>query len=306
MIHSNQHQHTNLLLHRSKKGILISGISIIANILLAIFKYWIGFQIASIAIIAEAWHSFSDSLTSIIALISFKMTTIPPDKKHPFGHGRTEVIASLVIGVILSIIAFNFFTESVKRLILRESVQYNQTAFIIFIISLAVKEILAQISIKIGRKIKSKVLIADGWHHRSDALASIIVIIGIFLNPYAWWVDSIMGIIISFIIGYIAFDILKNTISSLIGEKPSDSFINQLQQIVEKSTHYQAQPHHIHLHRYGQHKELTFHIFLPGEMKLEQAHQIATQLEERVNQALGVETTIHIENLDDKKDSSFH
>ena len=277
-------------------GILIVSISMIVNIFLAAIKYWVALQLASVAILAEAWHTLSDSLTSLMVLIGFKMAVRPPDKKHPFGHGRTEVISSLIVAIILSLVAFNFFIESFTRLIRQQSVQYNQTALIIFIVSLVIKELLAQLSIRTGKKIHADSLIIDGWHHRSDALASLMIIIGIFMNPYFWWIDGAMGIIISIIIAYIAFDILKNTISSLIGEKPRGSFLRQLNHVVKSNNPYNVRLHHIHLHKYGNHRELTLHIVLPGDMKLEEAHRITTQLESVINSEMSVEATIHVES----------
>lgn len=273
---------------------------LIANTLLVILKYWVGLQLSSVAIMAEAWHSLSDSLTTIIVLVGFKMASKPADKEHPFGHGRMEVISSLIIALVLFLVVFNFFVEATNRLIQRQSVQYTQTALIIFIISLAVKELMAQVSIRVGRKIKSDSLISDGWHHRSDAFASLIVVVGIFLNPYFWWIDGVMGIIISLIIAKIAFDILRDTVSRLIGEKPEESFIRELEKIVRENTFKDVKLHHVHLHKYGNHRELTLHIVLPKDMKLDKAHQIATDLEKIINTEMSVDTTIHVESEEAK------
>lgn len=273
---------------------------LITNTLLVILKYWVGLQLSSVAIMAEAWHSLSDSLTTIIVLVGFKMASKPADKEHPFGHGRMEVISSLIIALVLFLVVFNFFVEATNRLIQRQSVQYTQTALIIFIISLAVKELMAQVSIRVGRKIKSDSLISDGWHHRSDAFASLIVVVGIFLNPYFWWIDGVMGIIISLIIAKIAIDILRDTISRLIGEKPEESFIRELEKIVRENTFKDVKLHHVHLHKYGNHRELTLHIVLPKDMKLDKAHQIATDLEKIINTEMSVDTTIHVESEEAK------
>ncbi|MDD5635840.1 MAG: cation diffusion facilitator family transporter [Atribacterota bacterium] len=284
---------------RLKQGTTLVLIVLLANTLLVVFKYWIGLQLNSVAIMAEAWHGLSDSLTTIIVFIGFRIAGKPPDKEHPFGHGRMEVISSLVIAVILSLVSFNFFIDSVNRIIQRQSIEYNQAALIIFIASVMLKEFMAQISISIGRKIKSEALITDGWHHRSDAFASLIIIIGIFLNPYFWWIDGIMGIIISLIIAKIAYNILSDTVSKLIGEEPGEEFNRELKRIVQDNTVKNVKLHHIHLHRYGDHRELTFHIVLPEEMKLGQAHEVATGLEQKINSHLNVETTIHIESEED-------
>ncbi len=273
---------------------------LITNTLLVILKYWVGLQLSSVAIMAEAWHSLSDSLTTIIVLVGFKMASKPADKEHPFGHGRMEVISSLIIALVLFLVVFNFFVEATNRLIQRQSVQYTQTALIIFIISLVVKELMAQVSIRVGRKIKSDSLITDGWHHRSDAFASLIVVVGIFLNRYFWWIDGVMGIIISLIIAKIAFDILRDTVSRLIGEKPEESFIRELEKIVRENTFKDVKLHHVHLHKYGNHRELTLHIVLPKDMKLDKAHQIATDLEKIIDSEMSVDTTIHVESEEAK------
>lgn len=285
---------------RTRQGMLVAITILIANTLLVILKYWVGLQLSSVAIMAEAWHGLSDSLTTIIVLVGFKMASKPADKEHPFGHGRMEVISSLIIALVLFLVVFNFFVEATNRLIQRQSVQYTQTALIIFIISLAVKELMAQVSIRVGRKIKSDSLISDGWHHRSDAFASLIVVVGIFLNPYFWWIDGVMGIIISLIIAKIAIDILRDTISRLIGEKPEESFIRELEKIVRENTFKDVKLHHVHLHKYGNHRELTLHIVLPKDMKLDKAHQIATDLEKIINTEMSVDTTIHVESEEAK------
>jgi cation diffusion facilitator family transporter len=284
---------------RTTRGIVVASISLIGNILLSAIKFWVALQISSVAILADAWHTLSDSLTSIVVLVGIKMAAKQPDKEHPFGHGRMEVISSLIIAIILSLVAFNFIIESFSRLIQQQSVRYSQTVLIIFIVSLLIKEVMAQISIRNGKKIESDSLIADGWHHRSDALTNLMIIVGIFVNPYFWWIDGVMGIIISIIIARIAYNLLKDTASTLIGEKPEESFIKKLEDIVNKNSSYDVRLHHIHLHKYGNHRELTFHIVLPGNMKLEQAHQIATKLEEIINTEMSVESTIHIESEED-------
>jgi len=262
---------------RTRQGMLVAITILIANTLLVILKYWVGLQLSSVAIMAEAWHSLSDSLTTIIVLVGFKMASKPADKEHPFGHGRMEVISSLIIALVLFLVVFNFFVEATNRLIQ-----------------------MAQVSIRVGQKIKSDSLITDGWHHRSDAFASLIVVVGIFLNRYFWWIDGVMGIIISLIIAKIAFDILRDTVSRLIGEKPEESFIRELENIVRENTFEDVKLHHVHLHKYGNHQELTLHIVLPKDMKLDKAHQIATDLEKIIDSEMSVDTTIHVESEEAK------
>jgi len=282
-------------------GYLEGTVSIILNTLLFGLKYWVGIKTFSIAIIADAWHTLSDSLTSLVVIIGFKVSSKPADKKHPYGHGRAEIISSVIIGTLLAVVGVNFLIASIQRFINHQSASYGNLAIIVFIISVIVKEGLAQFSIRAGKKINSQSLIADGWHHRSDALVSLMVLVGIFMGGYFWWVDSIMGIIVSLVIFYTTYIILKGSISTLIGEKPSEDFEAEIRKIVTNSLSRDVKLHHFHSHKYGDNKELTFHIRLPADMRLEKAHRIAEELENKIREEMNIEATIHLEPLIVKK-----
>jgi cation diffusion facilitator family transporter len=278
-------------------GYLEGTISIILNTLLFGLKYWVGIKTFSIAIIADAWHTLSDSLTSLVVIIGFKVSSKPADKKHPYGHGQAEIISSVIIGTMLAIVGFNFLIASIQRFINHQSAVYGNLAVIVFIISVIVKEGLAQFSIRAGKKINSQSLIADGWHHRSDALVSLMVLVGIFMGEYFWWVDSIMGIIVSLVIFYTTYIILKESISSLIGEEPSEDFEAEIRKIVTNSVSRDVKLHHFHSHKYGDNRELTFHIRLPADIRLEDAHRITEKLEKKIREEMNIETTIHAEPI---------
>jgi cation diffusion facilitator family transporter len=164
------------------------------------FKYWAGISSGSVAIIADAWHTLSDSITSIIVVISVWIASRPADEEHPFGHGRAEILATTIIGVILAVIAVEFFIESVQRLVRREAANYGTLAIVITAISVLAKEGLARYSIIVGKKTGSRSLKADAWHHRSDAISSVVILVGIFLNKYIWWIDGAMGILVTLLI----------------------------------------------------------------------------------------------------------
>lgn len=276
-------------------GYLEGTISIILNNLLFGLKYWVGIKTFSIAIIADAWHTLSDSLTSLVVIIGFKVSSKPADKKHPYGHGRAEIISSVIIGTLLAVVGVNFLIASIQKFINHQSASYGNLAVIVFIISVIVKEGLAQFSMRAGKKINSQSLIADGWHHRSDALVSLMVLVGIFIGEYFWWVDSIMGIIVSLVIFYTTYIILKESISILIGEEPSEDLEVEIRKIVTNSVSHDVKLHHLHSHKYGDNRELTFHIRLPVDMKLEDAHRITEKLEKKIKEEMNIETTIHAE-----------
>ncbi len=278
-------------------GYLEGTISIIVNTFLFGLKYWVGIKTFSIAIIADAWHTLSDSLTSLVVIIGFKVSSKPADKKHPFGHGRAEIVSSVIIGTLLAVVGLNFLVASIQRFINHQSAAYGTLAIIIFIISVVVKEGLAQFSLRAGKKINSQSLIADGWHHRSDSLVSLLVLVGIFIGRYFWWVDSIMGFAVSLVIFYTTYTILKESVSTLIGEEPAEDFKEKVRKIVTNIVSHDVKLHHLHSHKYGDNRELTFHIRLPADMRLEDAHDIAEKLEKKIREEMNIETTIHVEPI---------
>ncbi len=271
--------------------------SILLNIILFGLKYWIGIMSSSIAIIADAWHTLSDSFSSIILLIGIKISNKPADREHPFGHGRAEIIATVIIGIILAIVGFNFLIASIRKFYFHQAASFGNPAIIITVISVVVKELMARFAIWGGKKTGSKLLIADGWHHRTDSFSSLVILFGIFLGKFYWWADSALGLIMSLLIFHAAFEILKGSISALIGEKPDSELKDTIVELIKSKIQIPINMHHLHIHDYGDHKEITFHIELPPRMKLKKAHKIADEMEDLIRSELKIESTIHIEPL---------
>ena len=280
---------------QSKIAARAGWISILVNVLLFGLKYWVGITSGSVAIIADAWHTLSDSITSIIVVISIWIASRPADKEHPFGHGRAEILATTIIGVLLAVIAAEFFIESVQRLIERKAANYGTLAIVITAISVLAKEGLARYSIIVGKKTGSRSLKADAWHHRSDAISSVVILAGIFLNKYIWWIDGAMGIVVTLLILHAAYGILKEVFNAFLGEKPDKQTVNKINDICTKHYESAVYPHHIHVHHYGEHTEMTFHIKLNKSLSLEVAHNITSMIEDDIRTELEIEATIHTE-----------
>lgn len=284
--------------NNNKRLAFIEGwVSIIVNILLFTLKYWAGIVTGSVAIIVDAWHTLSDSVTSVIVIVGAKASNKPPDKEHPFGHGRAEIIGSIVIGVLLAVVAFNFVLESIDKLKGGETTQFGTIALVVTIISILMKEGMAQYAFWAARKTNSKSLKADGWHHRSDAFSSGVILVGIFLGPYFWWMDGVMGIIIAGLLFYGTYEILKDAIGTLLGEDANQELIGEVKKMAKQCCQSDLILHHFHLHNYGNHQELTFHIKLDGKLSLTESHEIATMLEQKIKAELNITSTIHMEPL---------
>ncbi|MGE0078743.1 MAG: cation diffusion facilitator family transporter [Bacteroidales bacterium] len=269
--------------------------SIFINILLFALKYWAGLVTGSIALIADARHTLSDSISSVFVILGVKISHKPADKKHPFGHGRSELITSILIGAMLAFVAFYFCSEGIAKLRSHEMVHYGTIAIVVTIISIVLKEALAQYAFYIGRKTKSQSVSADGWHHRSDALSSVVVLVGIFFGKYFWWIDGALGIIVAALIFHAAYKVIMDSAGTIMGEEPADDIIDQIKDIIRNTTNNNLDPHHFHIHNYVLHRELTFHVRFPNDMRIEEAHLIVSSIEKEISQLLGIDATIHIE-----------
>ena len=272
-----------------------ASVSVVINLILFILKYWAGIVSGSVALIADAWHTLSDSISSIIVIFGVKLSSKKPDKQHPFGHGRWEHIASIFIAVLLAIVAYEFLSEAISRFVKEESASFGLIAIIVTLISLLFKEALAQMSFYIARKTNNTAMKADAWHHRSDALSSVLVLVGIFLQDYIWWVDSVLGVIIAMFLFYAVIKILREAISKLIGEDISEELKSDIKELIVNMYNNDFSVHHFHLHNYGDHKELTFHIKLRDDLNIKEAHDIAYQIELKIKESFNITATIHIE-----------
>lgn len=272
-------------------------VSIILNVLLFVLKLWAGIVTGSIALIADAWHTLSDSISSIIVVVGVKLASRKPDKKHPFGHGRWEQIAALAIAFMLAFIAYNFFVDSIARFRSHNIVKYGTIAIVVTVVSIILKEALAQYAFYVAKKSDSLSVKADGWHHRTDALSSVVVLAGIIFSEQFWWTDSVLGMIIALIIFYAAFKIAKEAVAKLLGEEPDKTLTDKITEAVKIAYGNDLHLHHFHIHNYVTHQELTFHIKLESSFTIEKGHQIATNIESIVYEQFGIIATIHIEPL---------
>lgn len=278
-------------------GYIEGWLSIIINILLFILKFLVGVKADSVAMKADAWHTLSDTLTSVVVIVGLWISSRKPDEKHPFGHGRAEAIGAVIIGTLLFVVGAKFLNESIHRLLIHQGLKFSTLAIVIFLISVVLKEGLASFAIWAGKKIESQSLTADGWHHRSDAIASGLIVVGVLLGRYFWWIDGLAGILVSLLIFYATYDILRQATSTLIGEKPDDLLESKLNAFVHKIAPDVTDIHHLHVHKYGDIIELTFHIYFPENISLEAAHDITTTIEDSIRKELKMEATIHFEPL---------
>ena len=270
-------------------------LSSIINVGLFAVKLWAGTVTGSISMIADAWHTLSDTFTSLVVIFGSWVAGKPKDDSHPFGHGRAEIIGAVVIGTLLGIVGISFMRDSYLQLKNRAEVLFDNKSIIIFACSIVLKEGLAQFALWAGKKSSSRALIADGWHHRSDAIASALIVLGALVGKFFWWIDGALGLLVSLLILYAAFEIIREGASILMGEGVDRDFEVEIRKTVEKESPEVNHIHHIHVHRYGDHIEVTMHIRVRGSITLKEAHKTTSRLEQVLRKDLKIEPTIHIE-----------
>lgn len=272
-------------------------VSVILNLLLFGLKYYAGIVSSSVALIADAWHTLSDSLTSVLVILGIKLSSRKPDKEHPFGHGRWEQISALMIAMLLVWVGIEFMQNAVVKLQHHQPADFGWLAYVVTIVGILFKEGLAQYAFYVGRVTGNTAVQADGWHHRSDALSSVIILAGLFLSDYFWWIDGVLGMLVSLMLFYVAYGIIRQAVNKILGEEPSAGVVMHTENIVRQEMGTNAYPHHYHIHNYGDHSEFTFHIKVPGEETVREAHSQATQVEKRIKNEMNLDATIHIEPL---------
>jgi len=276
-------------------GYAVGSVSIVVNLVLFALKIWAGKRTGSVAMVADAWHTLSDSFTSIVVVLGLWVSGIPKDEEHPFGHGRAESIGAIIIGTLLGVVAVGFARESVHQLRMRQNLAYDSLALIVFSCSVVSKELMATISIRIGKRLNSRSLIADGWHHRSDAIASALVLVGLFFGVRFWWIDGVLGLAVSGLILYAAWEIVKEASHSLLGEPAPEDVLRQIDHYVKTHSPDIESYHRPTYHRYGEHTEMAIHIVMADELDLPSAHRHATELERDIKRRFGIVATVHAE-----------
>ena len=279
----------------------------LGNLFLMLFKFVAGLLGNSAAMMADAVHSLSDFATDIIVIFFVRLASKPQDKDHDFGHGKYETMATAVIGLILIWVAGLIFwtgVTAVYSVLQGEQLEApGYVALFAAIASIVVKELLYQYTAHEGRKLDSKVMMANAWHHRSDALSSVGTMVGIggaiLLGP-AWRVlDPIAAIAVSIFIIRVALDLLIPCIDELL-EKSLPEEDEEFIKSVIRSYPNVSDPHNLRTRRIGTYCAIEVHIRVDGNMTIFEAHKLTRLIEIRLCEKFGPQTIIntHVEPLD--------
>ena len=261
---------------REKGGKKAAIVAIVANTVLTILNVAVGLMCGSYALISEGGHTLSDITTSVIAYTGFKIGQKPADEEHPLGHGRAEAISGLVIVLFLTMVAYEIMSGAVEKilnpsLITTPDIYAALMAFFGIFINFSVSEYI----INLGKKINSPAIVADGKHQKTDIFSSIAVLVGVIASNMGFPIlDPIVGLVIGFLILKTAYEIGKENIDNIMGKVPSETFVNKIIRIANKSSPHVQNAHEIKIDNLGSYAAVTLHIEMDGNMTLDESHKI--------------------------------
>ena len=293
-------------MNREKEIYKVTLVGSAVNVVLLAFKFVAGIVGHSSAMVADALHSLSDFVTDVIVLVFVKISNKPQDKSHDYGHGKYETLAMTVIGLALMGVAIGIIVKGALKIaawVNGEALEApGVLAFWAAIVSIVLKEAVYRYSIHKAKRLNSKAVEANAWHHRSDALSSIGTAVGIggaiFLGARWTILDPVASVVVGAFIVKVAFELLKNGIGDLMEQSLPDAVEEEILRLVAEVPGV-SNPHELRTRRIGNHYAIELHVLMDGNLSLKEAHDKASEVEELLRGHYGEEThvAVHVEPL---------
>lgn len=291
---------------REKEIYKVTLVGSAGNVALLTFKFIAGILGHSSAMIADAVHSLSDFVTDLVVLVFVSISAKPQDQSHDYGHGKFETIATFLIGLALVGAATGIIVSGGLKLIAwwggDELEAPGWIALWAALLSIAVKELLYQYTVRKGRQLNSQVMIANAWHHRSDSLSSIGAAIGIggaiWLGQRWTVLDPIASIVVGLMLVRVAWELLKTSIAELTECSLPAETEQEIEQIIQSFADVQ-EPHNLRTRRIGNRIAIEAHVRMDGSLPLQIVHERATSIEHKLKERFGTKThvTLHMEPI---------
>ncbi len=287
---------------RTAYGMLCGILGIVLNILLFGGKLIVGIISSSVSITADAFNNLSDAGSSIVTLCGFKLAAAKPDMEHPYGHGRVEYIAGLVISAVIIVMAFELFKESVGKIFHPEATDFSIVVTVVLVVSILVKCYMAYYNSQVASKISSATLKATAQDSLSDCVATGVVlvtsIIGYFTNLQ---LDGWCGVLVAAFIFYSGFSAARDSIDPLLGTLPTQEFVDEIEQTALAFSKDIVGVHDLMVHDYGPgRKIISLHAEVPADGDILSLHDVIDNLEKKLAKDFGCVATIHMDPVDTK------
>jgi len=281
--------------YRSRIGKFQGWISVTVNSLMFLLKLTIGLVIGSISVIADAVHTLSDVISSGVVIWGFNEAQKPADKEHPYGHGRAEYVATLVIAVLLIVAGIEFIESSIDRILHPSVIEPAWWMIIAIISTIFLKIFIANYAEFLSMRIASGTLHADAWHHRTDAISSLLVTVAMISGKFGYsQVDGWAGLGVALFIIWSGLGIARSAVDDLIGKPPTVEEVEDIRELA-RAVDGVLDVHDIAIHSYGKEKFASIHIEIDTDEKPARAHDISENVEKNLGEKLGVSPTVHVD-----------
>jgi len=284
---------------RGRYGVFCSVISIILNLIMAGFKIILGLITRSIALMADGFNNLSDVASNIATMLGFIFSLKNPDKEHPFGHGRLEYLAGLSISVLILFVGIQTLWDAINHIMRPEAIYFSSLAVVVLIVSMILKYLMGRINLTIGTRISSNTLIAAGRDSKVDIWASIATLIAVISSLYTELpIDGILGAVVSLIILKTGYEILKDTVTSLLGTAPDEDLLAELRKFTSSYDHV-IDTHDLMIHDYGPGRRyLTMHVEVDKNEEMMAIHEVIDSIERDIYTKFNIKATLHLDPVD--------
>ncbi|WP_160674617.1 cation diffusion facilitator family transporter [Clostridium sp. C8-1-8] len=283
---------------RTKLGYAAGIVGIVVNFILFTIKLTVGILTGSISIMADAFNNLSDAASSIVTIVGIKLSNMPPDKEHPFGHGRLEYISALIVAFMVMLVGFQFVKSSFERILHPEPVVFEWIPFILLLVSILFKIWLSRFNKSIGDKINSSALKASALDALGDVFTTSVVVISFFIARFTVFpLDGYIGIVVALVILYSGFSLVKETMNPLIGSAPDDELVDSITEGV-LSYEYVTGVHDLIIHNYGPGRCMaSIHAEIPSDINIMKIHDIIDTAERELSEKLRIYLVIHMDPI---------
>jgi len=283
---------------RDDYGYLGGLVGIILNLILFATKLIIGIISNSIAVTADAFNNLSDVASSVITILGFKLASKPPDKEHPFGHGRLEYISGLIVSFLVILVGFEFIKTSFDKIIHPSKVIFSLIPFILILISIGFKIWISGFNKTLGKAINSSALKASSTDALSDVFSSSCVAISLLLSIWIDFpLDGYIGILVSLVIIYAGYSLIRKTINPLLGEAPDTDLVKGLHEKL-LSYDYITGAHDLVIHNYGPGRCMgSIHAEVPCDISIVKIHEIIDRAEKEISDEFSLYLVIHMDPI---------
>jgi cation diffusion facilitator family transporter len=264
---------------RAARSVTIVGA--LVNTILILLKFFAGIFGSSQALIADAVHSVSDLFTDVVVLLGIRIGRKPPDERHPFGHARIETLASTIVGIALIATALYLGIKAALNIYHHNEFHPTSLALIAAGVSIALKDAIFHYTVHTGRRIKSQLIMANAWHHRSDALSSVAVFLGVAgtrIKPSWHILDSFAALLVSFFIVKVGLEILRIALREFIDTAPQPEIISKIEQCAF-TVDGVLDTHDLRVRTSGGFYQMEIHIVVDGQLTVAEGHRIAKAVE---------------------------